>query len=484
MFSSLSLEEKRALHQSLIRLHNSRQTIFRIPPEVLSSILDFVAAFSDPPKKAILPDHTYPHLSLSFLSVKLSSLWLREAAFSTTGCWTNVTIWFSKEHSTSPTILDNHLQRSGSLLFEVTIVMYAGNTSTEDIQERLNILRPHFHRCRRVEIWSDGGGNAIRVSVVTKFIRDSSWNYPALRSVKLVDYTFNITRIVPFWNKSDSQIESVDIEYEEPSVPADLHFYVDNFQLPSGLRRLRILNGLPPDLVIDLIRCCPRLEHFEWSQAECGEELPLDIRPLELPCLKTFKLGTDALYIGFPQLVAPRCETICLDRLFPWCDNDWLLKATQEELPKFPSLKRLSLVHTDGYPTRFHNSLLQHPSLEELFILCANYDGEEGIIRDELQFFDGLLSASHTTSNLLPNLHTLWYVTELFHWTGKPPYICPEVAAGVADSIHGLLTCRPSLRIKIVPEGDKEAPRELLALLRQFEGRLSMVNHAAAEWVQ
>ncbi|KAF8284631.1 hypothetical protein DL93DRAFT_1360689 [Clavulina sp. PMI_390] len=211
-------EESYSIHRAAAHRHNRLQPIFRIPIEILSYILELVAALPDAPKTSLLPTGVYLPLSQSFISISLSCQRFREIAVNAPGCWKEAVIWVAKRHSTSSAALDSYLQRSSSLLFNATIYLDTSAIKKTYIQELLTVLHSHVHRCRSIEVWS--GRVTKQVSQITKIIRDLRWSYPSLRSVKLADYSSNATagehkiQLVPFWTREATQINSIDVEFE------------------------------------------------------------------------------------------------------------------------------------------------------------------------------------------------------------------------------------------------------------------------------
>ncbi|KAF8293652.1 hypothetical protein DL93DRAFT_2161439 [Clavulina sp. PMI_390] len=283
----------------------------------MSYILELVAAFTEEPVAHTRPIATYLPLSRSFLSMELSCQEILEAAINTPGCWKDVVLCFRKKHHTSPTVLDKTLRRSKSLLS----------------------ISP-FTWTIRIEVCS--GEQTMQLCQITQTMRDMNWSFPALRWVRLVDNTreeigpLHNIRLIPFWNKKDTRIESVELVFRGCGEVITPHPSLEDLQLPVGqLRHLRIEEGLSKDIVISIARCCPQLEHFEWDYER--EEFSLEIKPIELPFLKTFKLSGEPIVGGFPLLIAPHCQNVCLDGLWTPEQIDWLLEPTRGVLHAFPT---------------------------------------------------------------------------------------------------------------------------------------------------
>ncbi|KAF8293651.1 hypothetical protein DL93DRAFT_2234319 [Clavulina sp. PMI_390] len=485
-----ALQEQDDSQPTAALIHNSSQPILRIPVEITSYILELVAAFSDPPEAARLPDDMYLPISLSFIFINLACQTLRDIAINTPACWSNVIIWFAKRHSFPPTVVELYLLRSKGVLFNFILFVNRPSLESTRLQKLLTLLSTHIHRCRRIEIWS--GLEAMEVNEISKVIRDSCWAYPSLRSVKLADYTRDTERevdefqLIPFWDQQNTSIESIDLDFGDHKAfkPPST---VEGLYLPAGIRYLRIYEGLHKDLVISAIRYCSYLEHFDWSCQSA--ELSLDLKPLELPHLKTFKLNEEALSGGFPPIIAPSCEELCLGGLWYSADNDWFLESAQGVVRRFPALKRLSFVHIDGWPTKVQKFLSYHPFIEE--ILIQGPDPSDGTMVDkERELFDGL-AASPTSSlpnsnnlpDLLPSLRLLWYRTTIRLWADTPSSEFVGPSATIAQGLRRLLTQRPALCIKILQEyKEEDIPHELIRLIHDFGSRLFILHNETPDW--
>ncbi|KAF8290667.1 hypothetical protein DL93DRAFT_2103476 [Clavulina sp. PMI_390] len=461
--ATLASIRKPLVDQSPAYLHNSLQPIFHIPVEIISYVLELVVAFSEASDAANLLDDTYFPISRSFLFMNLSCRRFREISINTPVCWRNVIILFMKDHSTLPAILDNFLWRSKSSRYDLFIFANKPDVGHEPFHEVLSIVRPHAHRCHRLEIRSRG--ETIEVCEISKIIRDCGWTFPSLRSVKPADHTRGWGRksdepqVIPFWNQESGSIESINIEFG--------HF--------------------TQDLVISIIRCCPHLEHFEWSSHRM--ESSLDVKPVDVPCLITLKFGQQALLGGFPQFIAPRCETLCLDDLWDSSDNGWFLEPIHGLARAFPALKRISFVHDEGWTTKLQKFFSSHPFLEEVSI--EHPGGEATSVQDERELFDRLgvsspaseLSSPDPVPGLLPALRVLWYRPGMHRWRGRPKDPSADVGATIADAHRGLLTSRPTLSIKLLRESDDDdTPESLLELLQEFEGRFFNLTDEVPDW--
>ncbi|KAF8290664.1 hypothetical protein DL93DRAFT_2161529 [Clavulina sp. PMI_390] len=493
----LASTQRRLVSQRAADLHNSSKPVFRVPPEIISYILELSTSFSDGPMTGWMPETTLLPLSTTFLSMNLACRMFREVAINAPRCWKNPVIHLTSMYSTSPAVLDTYLQRSKSLFFNLSIYANCALTSRARLHNLLDTLRPHVYRCWRIEVCA--AEEEFQLSKITEAIRDFSLVFPSLRSVRIADRTCGEdstsqyeVELIPFWHSSDTQIESVDIEFAGSGEVVDPHPSVDDLYLPPGLRFLRIYDGLAKHLVIEIARHHPRLEHLDWYCRD--EELLVDEKPLELPWLKTFKLGAQALIGGFPPLVAPQCEDLCLGNTWYSTYNDWIFGSSEADMLHFPNLKRLSFVNTDGYPNHVHGFLSCHPTLEEILIRGPDdFVDDSEVFQKECQLFDrlsflsttGKSSTSNDSFKFLPAVHTFWYEIELHRWMENPDDGAVGIGVAISNSLRQLLTHRPSLSVKILRVvKNEQIPQELLQLLEQFEGRFFVLNHDTPEWAR
>ncbi|KAF8306922.1 hypothetical protein DL93DRAFT_163041 [Clavulina sp. PMI_390] len=176
----LAVEEKRSAHRLLSYANNFLQPIFRIPIEIWSYILELITECSDASKWATLMAGIYLPLPQSFASMNLLCRRLREIAIHTPRCWTDVTICVTNNHLTSPTILNEYLQRSGSLLFRLAIYVDKAHVDNPRLHELLAVVQSHIRRCYQIEVRC--GREEMQISQISEIIRDYGWVYPALRS--------------------------------------------------------------------------------------------------------------------------------------------------------------------------------------------------------------------------------------------------------------------------------------------------------------
>ncbi|KAF8318785.1 hypothetical protein DL93DRAFT_2164954 [Clavulina sp. PMI_390] len=499
---ALVAEQKRAVRQEIAHLHNALQSILRIPHETLSSIMEIVASWTyENGSSSRFPRPTHLPASRDFFSMNLVCHRIRDIAIDTPHCWSKVVVLITDSYTTPPTILEQHLKRSKNRLFDLHIFMDATHASEFMLHELLEVLTPHTHRCRRVDVCS--GGGRTQLCQVTQSMRDFHWPMPSLQRVRVADSSGLHTplrtdphyiQFIPFWHHTDSQIQSVDIEFSGWHQYFLTALSISDIQLPvAGLRQLRIQTGFRKDIIIDMLRWCIQLEHFEWICLN-SEQISHNNTPLELSFLETIRLEGQGFEEGFPKLVAPKCEQIVMHEVNP-PQTHWVLSSPPGTVNYFPQLRYLSIYHHSGFTTKLREFLFYHHVLEQLFIRTNDPGDIASVwIQTHCGLFDAL-ALSHMVAPLsdirepfpfLPALSVLWFYPRPAYWLdysvdGGNRRI--ETLGALSSALRRLLLRRPTLQIKIPLAGD-QVP-EFANLHAEFEGRLVVLDSVARpEWVQ
>ncbi|KAF8308607.1 hypothetical protein DL93DRAFT_2086644 [Clavulina sp. PMI_390] len=479
-------EHRDTIQQKIAGLHNSSHPLLRLPPEVLSDIIERVASISDGKLRSSLSPHEQCRLPLSrsFLSFNLSCRLIREISIGSPRCWTDITLIIADVDSTSPSFVQDALERSKHCPFNLTVYFEASQATQVMIKELLSPLNPHIHRCRRIAVWS--GTTKVQVSQVTQTIRDLNWHYPALRSVKLADLSQSSTgtqriQLVPFWKNTDEQIESFDLEFAEEWQIFDPAVSVGCLMLPlRTLKQLKIREGFNLFFVDEILRQCPALTHFEWSSDD--DSGPVDGEPLPLPCIKTLRFNGCGLAGQLPTIIAPECTQLCLHDASP-LSNEWFLFPPTEmtSMREFPSLRRCSLLCIDRFTSNLHRFLSFHSSIDDILIRGPEYsNGSKPVkcceIFDSLAFVSSKPPAatSNVASPLLPKLRVFWYIVSMDFWED-------EGVVALASAVWRLLLRRPTLRMNliVVPSEINGVPRELDDLRAKFNTQLFILDSEA-----
>ncbi|KAF8284632.1 hypothetical protein DL93DRAFT_2174481 [Clavulina sp. PMI_390] len=106
-------------------------------------------------------------------------------------------------------------------------------------------------------------------------------------------------------------------------------------------------------------------------------------------------------------------------------------------------------------------------------------------IHKERELFEEFLAGSQSSPELLPQLQLLWYETTLRYWMEDPVAGVVGLCAAIADAFRQLLSCRPTLSIKLLPqEKNEDIPEELIGLTHEFGGRFFVLNRDPPNWAE
>lgn len=344
------LDERRIIAQAQgAHLQNALQPCLRLPHEVLSAIFEVGVPI---PGNAWLHQNAprnrvYESLHKeyeSFLqSVSLTCATFRSILLRTSKCWVYMGLELTSSRHTPLSVLETRLALSHPQPFELHLNIDLDDSFANSFQSESTILSRRLHRCRSVTIRNSGYGFAVAHTLMSSAGLSSLEHMYAYwaRDFEGTGGFRNIASLFPANSATIRPLLSLSLV---DSIPPLHNFSIALSQLHSSLdslTRLR-LRGIFLGLeVIQLLKRCAALEHFDWDSSDEFFQ-PSDTTVIELPHLLSLRVVSSNLNIQLPPINAPLLEQVEIEEEndSPGRDEDEDFPLLTPNQPHLPSLKR------------------------------------------------------------------------------------------------------------------------------------------------
>ncbi|KAF8308659.1 hypothetical protein DL93DRAFT_2170896 [Clavulina sp. PMI_390] len=448
-------------------MHNSNQPLFRLPYELISSILENIASDEDALYWKLIREPTYP-LDVKEPSDALRSMnsichQMRSIALQSPRCWTNLVIGATNgdpKHQwdvfPSRDVLSPLLSRSKD--HPINLVLYIPEDLDEDeatiesfnpstlIRVAAAIL-PHLKRCQNIAliVHSDVGSPSI-----SRYLReDAQWHSAcvALNHVMIFDigsYQRGSTwGLEPFWNSEIHQLKSLSIQGFNRFGRS---ISIDEQLVGPELQSLRVVGGLQNLALIQILRQCQNLDHLTLrSTAVSSSESQIPL--LAMPGLRYLTIESLGLFNCDPYIISPICEQLVLNEVSLPGDMDHPEDVIfRDGLATLTKLKRCKLYYLPDL-SPIIRWLHRHPTIEQL-AFARPVGGPWGSHMEPQTLpllLDNMISSRKKEESFLSNLQLLAYELREEHEIGH----VHSIIDSFVKLITQLVSSYPGLRFHI-----------------------------------
>ncbi|KAF8317577.1 hypothetical protein DL93DRAFT_2095579 [Clavulina sp. PMI_390] len=361
-----------------MRKRNEHQPIFRLPKELLISIVELGApmigdAWSEWATPCSLDQKSgWRQWSIQEYEEFRRSLGLTCSAFfslimQSPRCWNYIPLTITRPLSSIQSeamelsklkALENSLKRSSPVPFDLFIIIEVLDTLSLWDTFR-DILSPHLHRCRGILMASAYPAYGLFEQLFAGAELDAlkhlilSWGNWSEPGYFARPNPFDVSLVHPVL-----PLESLSLCDGLHVMPFDFLQSLLNSSTSNTLRRLRLVGANPPETVLPFLQYFESLEHLAWQLCSPHTDIEYPATPIRLPRLVTLNVHGFEGFRSFPPIIAPRLEQV-------------MFRGEDHYDPPYPTTAKSHLFTYKDYPPAsiFHPNQISLPSLRRL---CFN----------------------------------------------------------------------------------------------------------------